>query len=258
MRARIELVSTLEDIKTRASVKQRYDHIRDMQRLCRSDNMGLRGMVPSLLLQLDMDQDCYDYIKWWCTEGERVDYDWGDMDEPFLNLKNADVFEEVDWVCRRYTNLSFIVAIMLLKIKLMQDLLCLENAALFAGRLPQEIIDRIKAHAVRTHIIAAKRSLMEGKSLKDFVNTYEKLGRQISQLFDAVNNANKFFWDALLLPDHHLSAMPQYHSDGSIEEMQVVLQYSYDAWASVPGADLMIAQLRGYLDGPTTCNRCQN
>ena len=59
-------------------------HLLDMLRLCRGDNMGVRDVVPGLFLQLGRDQEYYHFLKWWAATGQYVDYDWGDMDEPYL------------------------------------------------------------------------------------------------------------------------------------------------------------------------------
>lgn len=95
MRARYALVEALLKVKTYASVKAAHDHIMDMLRLCRSDNMGVREQVPWLKLRLGRDQECYDFCVWWATTGQERDYDWGNMDLPYLDIKNADILEPV-------------------------------------------------------------------------------------------------------------------------------------------------------------------
>jgi len=80
MRARYGLVESLLKIKTHAVVKATSDYIIDMLRICRSDNIGVRGLAPALFLRLEKDQQCYDFLKWYHTTGESPTYDWGDMD----------------------------------------------------------------------------------------------------------------------------------------------------------------------------------
>lgn len=122
MRARFGLVEALRKIKTPYSTQAQLDHLMDMLRLCRSDNMGVRDLVPALMLQLNKDQECYDFVKWWRTTGCEGDYDWGDMDLPHLDIHNADSYEPVDFLCGRWISLSQTAAIILLKIKLLFDL----------------------------------------------------------------------------------------------------------------------------------------
>src|SRR5215471_18139118 len=47
MRARFALVEALQKIKTHDSVQAQLDHLLDMLRLCRGDNMGVRDLVPA-------------------------------------------------------------------------------------------------------------------------------------------------------------------------------------------------------------------
>ncbi|KAK3059734.1 hypothetical protein LTS18_010168, partial [Coniosporium uncinatum] len=80
MEARFALVEALLKIKTFKAVDAALGHAADMLRLNRSDYLGMRDLAPSLMLRLNMDQECYDFLKWWGTEGSRTNYDWGNMD----------------------------------------------------------------------------------------------------------------------------------------------------------------------------------
>ena len=136
MRARYGLVEALLVVKTHEAVKSAAEHIRDMLRLCRSDNMGVRDLLPALYLRLGRDQDSYDFVKWWATCDPDGHYDWGNMDLPYLNIKDADVFESPDYLCGKFPDLSHLVCVTLLKIKLILDLKALRNSAFLATRLP--------------------------------------------------------------------------------------------------------------------------
>lgn len=118
MRARFAFVEAMQKVKTRASVEAQRDKLIDMLRLCRGDNMGVRDLIPSLLLRLGQFQECYDFIRWYETEGQRGDYDWGNIDLPFLDVENADVLEPVDYLCHRFPSIN-VAAVALLKIKLL-------------------------------------------------------------------------------------------------------------------------------------------
>lgn len=66
---------------------------------------------------------------------------------------------------------------------------------------------------------------------------------QFKDLYAAVKSSNKHFWPALLNPGKHLTARPEAYSHGSLAQMQLVLQYSYDAWTETPGAVDVIREL---------------
>lgn len=130
MRARYGVVEATLKLRTFEAIEAAHEHLADMLQLCRGDNMGVRDMVPALLLRMGRDQECYDFIKWHATMGADDHYDWGDMSLPFLNVRDADVFEDVNYLCGRWGNLSHVVAATLLKIRLLLALkACVKGSA---------------------------------------------------------------------------------------------------------------------------------
>jgi hypothetical protein len=117
MRARIDLQLKLSYVQTRESVESQLVHLRDMLRLCRGDNLGVRDIIPGLYLRLHRDQECYDFVKWYATEGSRGDYNWGDMDLPFLNLVGEDVMEEPQVFTGRWADAAHMIAVTLIKVR---------------------------------------------------------------------------------------------------------------------------------------------
>lgn len=51
------------------------------------------------------------------TAGKDSNYDWGNIDKAYLDIKDANSLELPLYMCRRYLNLSHVVSITLLKIK---------------------------------------------------------------------------------------------------------------------------------------------
>ena len=239
MRARFALVEALLKVKTYAAVEAAHGNITDMLRLCRSDNMGVRDLLPALDLRLGRDQQCYDFCKWYATTGQESGYDWGDLDNPFLDVKGADVFEPPQDFIHKFGDLSHTIAITLVKIRLLIDVRTLQNSSLIGTKVPQEILDSLREHLVSS-IIAENRSIMDAT---DQTYLIQKLEGQVETLYTAVKKQNQHFWKALLNPGKHLTALPAAYSHGSREQMQLVLQYSYNAWAETPGAIDVIKEL---------------
>lgn len=211
--------------------------------------MGVRNLMPSLMLRLGKDQEAYDYMKWYATAGKDSHYDWGNISLPFLNLQDEDAFEHIsvgDWT-NRYGQFSHKIAMTLLKLRLLLDLYSLQSSMQgITARLPQELVDNIREHLV-SEIVSNNTDIMEdvrnGVSIKPHISNVES---QLNTLFDAVRNANKHFWPALVdRSASDLDARPAYTSVGGIEEMQVELQHSYAAWEETPGA---IEWVRGHLE----------
>ena len=117
-------------VKTYTAVYAAYGHIIDLLRLCRSDNMGVRDVLPALALRLGKDQQCYDFCKWWATTGQEGDYDWGEMDNPYLDIKDADMFEPPIEHFLGGFDLAHTVVITLLKTKLLIDVRALQNSSI--------------------------------------------------------------------------------------------------------------------------------
>jgi hypothetical protein len=149
---------------------------------------------PRVIYHTDHDLD---FCKWWATTGQDGEYDWGNMENPYLDIRSADIYEPVDQFTRNTLQLSHNMALTLLKIRLRNDL----------------------------------QTSKDGSS-----GLMEELERQIKQLYDAVDKSNKYVWLALLKPEDHLTARPQIYTFGSVPQMQLMLQYNYNAWAETPGA----------------------
>jgi hypothetical protein len=233
MRARFTLVEALLKVNTTSAVTAVLDHLLSMLQLCRGDNMGVRELVPALCLRLGHDQECYDFVKWWATTGQEDNYDWSDTDRPYLDVKGANVFEAVDFIAHKYSSLSHMVATTLLKIRLMMDLQSLQRARREAGPyVPQEILIDIQQHATSSVITGDSKILRrEDQSPHILI-----LGEQVRKLFMTIKQANEHFWPALITPGDNLKARPQLYGRGDQGEMQLTLQFYYNAWTETPGA----------------------
>lgn len=232
MQARFAFAEALLKIKTSTAVEAALSNLLDMLRLCRGDNMGVRYLVPALFLRLGRDQECYDFVKWWAITGKREDYDWGDMEEPYLDLKDENPFESIEFFARKHFCLSFSIAATLLKIRLLFDLRALKNSTIVGDKVPQEVLDNIRSQMVG-NIVAQRKDIMEGKNLDSLA---DDLQGQVEDMYRVVKKSNRYFWPALLQPGANLIAQPQPYSPGSTAEMQLMLQYSYISWVETPRA----------------------
>jgi hypothetical protein len=222
-----------------ATVQAAVDHIMDMLRLNRSDNMGLRNLVPALMLRLGRDQDAYDFVKWWATCDPHGDYDWGDTELPHLDTRDADAFEEPEWWTRRFLDLSHASAVMLIKLRLLFRLRDLQNTAraLQAFTLPREIVDRLRGELLEGSLLAGRQALASADTAT-LAAMIERVRNQIWALYSAVEDANANFWPLLLaIKDEDLELeRPDSYSPGSPEEAKLMALYNYPAWEETPGA----------------------
>ena len=163
------------------------------------------------------------------------------MDLGFLDVKDADVFEPlVEGFLSKYGDLSFTVALTLLKIRLLLDLQALQNSSTIGHKVPQEILDSVRSQLVTT-VVSSNAKIMKSVDQTPLIKEIEK---QVQTLYIKVQQQNKHFWPALLNPGRNLGARPNAYSPGSPQHMQIILNYSYNSWKEIPGAIEMIGNLR--------------
>lgn len=234
MEARFSLVREMSDVHNAQSVQAQLDHLMDMIRLSRRDEMGVRYYIPALMLRLNKDQECYDFMLWWkFTEGNSV-YDWAESDPPYLDIQEADLFESPKPFCDESVDLSHLTCLCLLKIKLLLDIMRLEQSTASLGPIiPREIIDLIESSVPQSPVVRTSHDIMsgDGDARKTVLKTLEV---QIDEIFHAVDEANEHFWPALIDDKYASTEIPECHSHGSEEEVAIFC--SYRAWAETPGA----------------------
>lgn len=227
--ARYRYIDVLNRIDTRGAVETAYQHALDMLILCPVDNMGIRVLLPALMLRTDRDHECYDFLKWWLTTGSRSDYDWRD----------TNAFEPVGHlVVREVLDLALITALLILMIKLIRDLEALQNAANVPSinEMPAEVFNVIRSHVPRSPIISNSR-------IPNYTNAIEELNTQYLQFYTITHTVNIYWWDMLANPRPHLERWPPIHQRGSVEEVQLVLNYSYKAWVETGALELLNARI---------------
>ncbi|KAF2967779.1 hypothetical protein GQX73_g5825 [Xylaria multiplex] len=233
MRARFGLARPLFVLGTLDSVSEGLEHVRDMLRLCRSDNMGLRDIVPFTMLRLDLDQEAYDFIKWWVTCDPDGTYNWGDMTLPYLNIHGADVLEDPSFLLGEYSSLNFTIALLILKLKLLVDIrnLKITRKVLAQSRLPFELRAQIEQDVVRSPLSAKLRK----EPHASLIRTEMKLLNHVRQIGACIVEINDHFIFNLFEPVEVLCYNPESYSRGSIEETALTMQNSYATWWETEG-----------------------
>lgn len=224
MRARFAAANALLKINSVLAVEKALGHFTDMLRLCRSDNLGIRDIVPDLLLRLGREQECYDFLKWWTTPD--ADYDWGDTSLPYLDTRNADPFESVAGFTDRAfeSSLAHLATLTLLKARLHRDL---------EAHKPVSDIDLILgiSDAVEPDWPAGDlaRSILDTLDMDHISRLIQALEQQIKVLCRAVHKANPHFWD-LLVSEETVDPPVDPYSVGSAEHASLVVSCCRRAW----------------------------
>lgn len=236
-----KMVGEMRRVRTIESVQTQLENCMEMLPLCRGDHLGIRHLVPALLLRLDKDQECYDFMVRWLFAYDDFQCIWEKPGVPYPDIKNIDVFDESvrsESFCEHPFNLSHAVSVTLLKIKLILDIMALDYTTTTVGsKVPREILDSIQSYVIRSPITASDKEYFTDNRYRMEGTVYE-LEDQVDVLYKKIKKSNRHFWPALVNPRNHLTARPDSgtHTHEPVEEMQLVLQWTYDAWVETPGA----------------------
>ncbi|KAL2686738.1 hypothetical protein Neosp_004279 [[Neocosmospora] mangrovei] len=221
------------------AVQTALDHLLDMLRLSRSDEMRVRLTIPALLIRLNKDQEAYDFVKWYATTGDLKHCDWDDLDLPYLNTKDADVLESPagKWTNPQWIELSHVVAVMLIKVRTLIDLqAALDTASrTFQAPVPDEIIGLIREKLVGS-IVQSRPEILKGGT-EGIARRVETIKGQIRDLYEAVGEYNPHFWRLMLeFPVEALAMKISNYAPGSEEEACLCIGESLASWLETPGS----------------------
>ncbi|KAI0480296.1 hypothetical protein GGR56DRAFT_687313 [Xylariaceae sp. FL0804] len=241
MTTRLDLVLAALDVRTGEAAQLALEHALAMLHLNRGDNQGVRDYVPALYLRLGRDQEAYDFLKWNLTTGKSARYDWGNTNNPFLDLHGEDAFEPCEALADRTMQLAFLVMLTHLKIRLYLDVSMLQqNVERHGGGSSSPSYEK-KMEWVRedatTDILHKRRDIVERAGAGDYADLAADLRGQVAGLFDAVKRLNRHYWPALLEhPERYSRAQPMGYSLGSPQQVVLVFRQTWYAWAECPPA----------------------
>ncbi|KPM38221.1 hypothetical protein AK830_g8346 [Neonectria ditissima] len=187
------------------------------------DSLGVRDIIPNLLLRLGQEQECYDFLRRWATVDSNM--------LPNRDVRKADAFESIDMFCSGNPSLSHLVALTLLKLRLYLDCEAYSTDEFdfdFSG--PDPDIDRPVGRLVQAKVRNKRRFNAE--------RTAATLKTQYSRLCQMVNDANPFLWEALVTDE--ACSPPAVYRPGSKEEADLVVHHCRQAWQESEDADVMI------------------
>lgn len=246
MRARNDLAAALLNLRTGEATEEALGHFLDMLRLSRGDNLDVRHQVPALYLRLGQDQAAYDFL-FFFAQAQRDKLEWFKVDEPFLNLEGMDAFRpfhgEFD-PSELYLDLSFLVDLTLVKIRLWLDLTEIDKAIADLGdKAPEDRTELVNEYA-RSDVLLSRMDIVQRPDYKEVI---ADLWDQVRAMYAEVDKANKYFWPAIVDPTPYANPALGLYTRGSREEVLVKFRYAWYSWAETPGAVELIrsGKLRG-------------
>lgn len=230
MEARHELVVNQLNIRTGEAVEAALGNLLDMLRLCRGDNLGVRSQIPALYLRLGRDQEAFDFLKWYADKS--LDYDWGDMGLPFLDVKGADPLDPIDvGKSGLKLDLCFKLALLLLKSRLFVDVSLLEGFLQQLGdKAPQDKMEVVNEECM-SDVMLNRRDIVDAP---DYAPIMVNLRRQIVDIYSSIQKHNKYIIPALENPARYSQAQLMPYSTGDEGEAIWAYRHSWYSWAECP------------------------
>ncbi|KAE8990407.1 hypothetical protein PF010_g19280 [Phytophthora fragariae] len=222
MRAKMELVRALSMMDSHPAIEAALAEAMDSLRLCRSDNVGVRFLVPTLMLLLGQCQEAYDFIKWHTMVYQDSHYDWGNVELPYLDTHDADMTEEEMPVA--YGDVFFTSSLVYIKMTLAE--------AVKDAITAHELADRASLPAVVTDSLGAFLAPSGNtQSLADLNELHRKLTSQIQEVFALTHTQNEHFWGAMLDPAPLVQAPdPPYYSGGDVNQVKIWVEQNAMLW----------------------------
>jgi hypothetical protein len=246
MRIRHSHVGALLEVKNRTAAQTALDHLLDMLRLNRKDNMGVRDLIPALYIRLDQDQECYDFLKWWLTYPAILD-DWEqDDDSLFLNIKNANALENPAGFGRVHHSLTHYAMLYLLKLRMVLNIVAIELVIKHTeAKCPPPLLETVLSHITTPTLKnnpAVWRDITARKHLYPHKNP---LLAQVDALKRTLDDTNSAYLLGVVEPDSLYNARPSTYAARDVPGMQVAVAQRYDAWLETPGALAFLDQVLG-------------
>ncbi|KAF0695989.1 Aste57867_13202 [Aphanomyces stellatus] len=241
-------IDALEAMGTETSLHAAVDLLFECFRLNRSDNMGLRDVLPGILLRLQDDQALYDFARWWAQD--RPHYEWENTSLPYLDTRGADATESPD--VANFTSpyggpsLHHLVAVVLVKFRVLEDLGVRRGWRTFLRGTHRA---RLRGHVPLLHrihrFLSHRSNATPADNDDDDDPAIETLERQITRLLLHTQRKHPRIWKALVHPAPLLATPdPDLFSLGDENEVKKAVVRLLPAWRDTPGAiDRLIAHV---------------
>ncbi|KAM7191938.1 hypothetical protein V8F20_009062 [Naviculisporaceae sp. PSN 640] len=205
----------------------------DILKLDRGDHQGCRQLIPGLLIRLNRDQECYDFLKWWAATDDKYLID---PNYPFLDIKDADATDVEDvkklWCKaenRSFGNLFHLAALLLLMARLHWGFNELNNVHdEHPGLSNEEILAKVK--------LEYPGDILDRRT--DLLTDTEKASKawgdvegSMKKIMNKINDVNEHYLPMILYPGPaEFNAGPTPYTFGSEEEARLAFSYTFNAW----------------------------
>lgn len=249
---RSDFVDLLWKTGTLGGIEEALYHSLDMHRLGFYDHRNLHRNIPMLMLEVNDDQGCYDFV---CRYLEVLPMNGGRRVSEYSSsedMKNADIMQAVKFTSCKDPDIFHIAAILLILIKLLVDMHnmnTLRRVCTKYGKLPIELVTMMEAALVVSPLSEVWRERSREILLQEFHQRMSTLEAHIRRLGTFIDHKAPCLWNLILELDYNIERTVRkasvLFSTFTTAHARELLHHTYFAWYQVEGA---IPAMRRALD----------
>ncbi|KAJ5370517.1 uncharacterized protein N7496_006609 [Penicillium cataractarum] len=253
------LIELHEPIRHRCAVERQLIFAFHIMYMSGIDSYGYRFKVPALMMRINRDQECYDFMKWRTNQSEdpnsktALDYLSLRFANPtlvnpiipnprrdFVGYEQEDIFEPID-VFSPETPIMTLIPLCLVKIRFLVDVQRLHLAVrAFGDKLNGDVLDLVLKNIPFTKQIAEKKDLI--KSAVARRATMKALMGQVLKLYRKVKSMNHLVWKGMAWLMRGDTPWPS-EDHTLVEEMEAQVKMNWESWIETPGAITLLREI---------------
>ena len=216
----------------------------ELLRLIHRDNMGLRDKVPFTLLNLNREDDAYNFLKWWITIDSNGIYDWSKVPQntkegDWLWLRGQNRYEDPKSVLNSEAtsaSLAHVTAMFIIKARIIAKYHDLKILAVI-----EQFVIEIGGIEM-SHLLLKIKCMFYGVSENVLQAQYD----HAKYLLQVIAKKNVIFLKSVLNPGPLKDqGFPGFVRKGTAEETFLVLNNSCRMFHRIPGCISMVKKFVG-------------
>jgi hypothetical protein len=252
------LIELHEPIRHRTAVERQLVFACHVLYMSGIDSHGYRFQVPALMIRINRDQECYDFMKWHANQTEEpmhktaLDYMSCRFANPtiidpiipnprknFVGYNQEDIFEPIE-AFNPETPIMTLIPLCLLKIRFLFDIQRLNLAIrAFGNKLCGEVFDLVLKNVPFTKQIAENEDLT--KSAVARFEAMKTLLEQVLQLYRKVKGMNSLVWKGMMWSMR--GDIQWLGKEHTLEEMKTHVKMNWESWIETPGAIALLERI---------------
>jgi hypothetical protein len=254
------LVELLGSIIHRTAVERRLVYAFHVMYFGGSDRQSFRFRVPALMMRINRDQECYDFMKWRSNNHNRDRLSQMSLEtmrvrfanpiitgpriisqDNFVGYIDEDILEPIEEFDRE-TSIMTLIPLCLVKIRFLFEVQRMELAVqAFGSRFPNEVLDMIVKNVPTTKKIAQNQQLVENPFVR--LGAMETLMGQILQLYNKIHSLNPYVWKGMVWAKRGDARRGEMDPQWLAWDMETYVKNNWESWIETPGAISLLKRI---------------